>query len=68
MAFVGTPPELAIAVCQAGGIRSVDELSLPAGEAVGFVHNVRPSRETVVELVSEARAFLNELPTTDENH
>jgi nitronate monooxygenase len=41
MAFVGTPPELAIAVCQAGGIGSIGAGPLPADVVTQLVSAVR---------------------------
>ena len=39
----------------------VDELAFPAGQAVGFVQDIRPAREIIIEMVDEARAVLNAL-------
>jgi NAD(P)H-dependent flavin oxidoreductase YrpB (nitropropane dioxygenase family) len=41
MAFVGTPPELAIAVCQAGGIGSIGAGPFPADEVKQLASAVR---------------------------
>jgi len=45
MAFVGTPPELAIAVCQAGGIGSIGAGPLPAEVVTQLVSAVRKATE-----------------------
>jgi NAD(P)H-dependent flavin oxidoreductase YrpB (nitropropane dioxygenase family) len=42
-------------------IGEVDELAFPAGQAVGFVQDIRPAREIIIEMVDEARAVLNGL-------
>lgn len=39
----------------------VVELAFPAGQAVGFVQDIRPAREIIIEMVDEARAVLNAL-------
>jgi NAD(P)H-dependent flavin oxidoreductase YrpB (nitropropane dioxygenase family) len=39
----------------------VDELPLPAGQAVGFVQDIRAVREIIIEMVDEVRAVLNSL-------
>jgi NAD(P)H-dependent flavin oxidoreductase YrpB (nitropropane dioxygenase family) len=45
MTFVGTAPDLAIAICQAGGIGSIAMGPLPAPAVRGLIRAVRQSTD-----------------------
>ena len=45
MAFVGSTTDLAIAVCKAGGIGSID---------VGLIDKIKPTEEIINSMMSEA--------------